>query len=64
MKLDTSKLNIKEDYKLNLAQSLLFAMGCRPELLFAHIQEGHGTYTKRGPGRRSLSGRPVIKKEK
>lgn len=47
-------LAIKQDHKLNLAQSLLFAMGLRPELLFAHIQEPRYSFTKVGPGRTSV----------
>lgn len=59
-----TSLAIKKDHKLNLAQSLLFAMGIRPELLFAHFQEKRYTATKLGPGRTQLSKKPKSKSTK
>jgi len=52
-----SPLAIKEDYRLNEAQSILMAMGIKPHLIFAHFKERTYTYTKKGPGRAHKQGK-------
>lgn len=50
-------LDIKQDYRLNEAQSIFMAMGINPALIFAHYKERTYSYTKKGPGRAHKQGK-------